>query len=173
MGSAKSSASRVGGKPAVEEAVDPAIERRIVERVHAEMHAALLGAGKFQALGSLHGPDLFHLERDLGMELEAEGAATAAEALHRIALAGGEQLAAIGDGHPLAMPLVDFHRRFDPVAAGFCRFDAGIARHVFGQLAAKVGAKAVEVVTAFFEQSADPAGPRMLLMNHNRYFFGL
>src|SRR6266481_3181198 len=105
MGSAKSSASRVGGKPAVEEAVDPAIDRRIVERVHGEMHAALLGAGKFQTLGSLHGPDLFHLEHDLGMELEAEGIGPAAKALDWIALVGRQQLTAIGNGHALAMPL--------------------------------------------------------------------
>src|SRR5437763_14515643 len=123
MGSAKSLASHVGGEPAVEEAVDPAVERRIVERVHGEMHAALLCAGKFQTLGSLHGPDLLHLERDLGMELEAESTRTAAEALDGIAFVGRQQLAAVGDGHALAMPVVDFHRRLEPCRSGFGRLD--------------------------------------------------
>src|SRR5688500_5448213 len=73
----------VGRQPAVEEAVDPAVDWRIVEGVHAEMDAALLDAGLFQAL-RIERPDLLHLQRHLGMELEAEGVGAATEALHRV-----------------------------------------------------------------------------------------
>src|SRR5205085_6190923 len=241
MGWAKSSDSRVGGEPTIEEAIDPTVERRIVERMHGKMNAALLGAGKFQTLGSRHGPDLLHLERDLGMKLEAEGIRAATEPLHRVALAGRQQLAAIGNGHAFAMPLVDLHRRLEPHAAGLGRLDidiadfdaafgmrrdlatrrarqelrteaeaeightrfdhlgdpvelafdagqgaaivgrhrpaedhhAGIVRHVVRQIAAEAGAKAMEFVTALLEKGADATGSGMLLMNHDRYFFGL
>src|SRR6185369_16542959 len=98
---------------AVEKAVDPAVEWRIVEGMHAEMHAALLDAGLLQAL-RIQRPDLLHLQRHLGVELEAEGVGTAAKALHRISGVGGQKLAAIRDDHALAMPLVDFHRSLEP-----------------------------------------------------------
>src|SRR6185437_5025063 len=118
---------RIGGQPAVEEAVDPAPERRIVERMHGEMHAALLGARRLQALRRLHGPHALHLERDLGMELEAERARAPAEALYRIALAGGEKLAAVRQGHAFAMELIDLHRALEPAAAGLGRLDLDVA----------------------------------------------
>src|SRR5712672_791770 len=76
---------RVGRQPAIEKAVDPAVERRIVERVHGEMHAALLGARHLQSLTSRERPDLFHLQSDLGMELETESVLAMAEGLNRIA----------------------------------------------------------------------------------------
>src|SRR5262245_44690435 len=241
MGWAKSSTSRVGGEPAIEEAIDPAVERWIVERVHAEMHAALLGTGKFQTLGSHPRPDLLHLECDLGVEREAEGIGPAAEPLHRITLVGRQELAAIGNGNAFAMPLVDLYRCLEPLASRFSRLDVdishfdvplgmrrdlaaggarqelcaetqaevghtrldhlgypielaldaiegtaivgrhrpaedhhtGIFRHVFRQLAAEVGAKAVQLVAALLEEDADTAGSGMFLMDYNRYFFGL
>ena len=49
---------------------------------------------------------------------------------------------------------------------------AGIVRHVFGQVAAEIGAKAMELVTALFEEGADPSGPRMLLMHDDCYLLG-
>src|SRR5882762_10706929 len=69
----------VSRQPAIEEAVDPAVDWRVVEGVHAEMHAALLDAGLLQAL-RIERPDLLHLQRHLGVELEAEGVGSAAEA---------------------------------------------------------------------------------------------
>jgi len=91
------------------------------------MHAALLGARRLQALRRLHGPHALHLERDLGMELEAERARAPAEALYRIALAGGEKLAAVRQGHAFAMELIDLHRRFDPAPTSLGRLDVDIA----------------------------------------------
>src|SRR6266851_1242085 len=231
---------RVGRQPAVEKAVDPAVERRIVEWVHGEMHAALLGTRHLQPLGSLERPDLLHLQSDLGMELETERVLAMAEGLNRIALVGRQQLAAIGDRHALAMPLIDLHRRLEPLATGRGGLDidiadldqslgmrtdsaasgagqqlgaqaqteegdarlddlgnpfefaldagqgaaivgrhraaedhhAGIVRHVFGQVAAEIGAKAVKLVTALFEEGADPTGSRMLLVHDDCYLLG-
>src|SRR5882757_3504510 len=236
----RGSKSRVGRQPAVEKAVDPAVERRVVERMHGEVHAALLGAGKFQTLGGFHRPDLFHLESDLGMELEAEGILAVPKGLDGIGLVGRQQLTALGDPHALAMPLVDLHRRLEPFAAGSRRLDvdiahldlavgmrtdpaaggpgqqlgaqaeaeegdaglddlgnpvelaldagqgaaivgrhraaedhhAGIVRHVFGQVAAEIGTKAMELVTALFEEGADPTGSRMLLVHDDCYLLG-
>src|SRR5712664_758489 len=236
----RGSQPRVGRQPAVDEALDPAVERRIVERMHGQMHATLLGARQFQALGGFHGPDLFHLQGDLGMKLEAEGVVAVAKGLDRVGLVGRQKLAARRDPHALAVPLVDLHRRFDPFAAGFGRLDvdvanldlalgmraypaaggagqqlgaeakaeewharldhlgnpvqlaldagqraaivgrhrtaenhhAGIVGHVFRQVAAEVGAEAVELVTALLEEGADPTGPRMLLVHDDRYPFG-
>ena len=112
---------------AIKKAVDPAVERRVVERMHGEVHAALLGAGKFQTLGGFHRPDLFHLQSDLGMELEAEGVLAVPKGLDGIGLVGRQQFAALGDPHALAMPLVDLHRRLEPFAAGSRRFDVDVA----------------------------------------------
>src|SRR5690349_16683065 len=97
--------------------------------MHAEMHAALLRARHPEALGSRGGerPDALHLERDLGMELEAERVLAAAKALHRIGVVGRQQLAARGQLHALAMPLIHFHRPRKPRAAGFGRLDADVA----------------------------------------------
>src|SRR5829696_1451129 len=229
----------VGRQPAVEEAADPAVDWRIVEGVHAEMDAALLDAGLLQAL-RIQRPDLLHLQGHLGMELEAEGVGAATEALHRIGVVGGQKLAAVGDMHAFAMPLVDLHRPLEPDTARFGRLDvdianldraagmgtdtpaegacqelgakaeaeighacfdhlgnpvelaldageraavvgrhrpaedhhAGIVRHVFGQVAAEIGAEAIELVTALLEEGADPTGPRVLLVHDDRYFLG-
>src|SRR6185436_14487563 len=49
---------------------------------------------------------------------------------------------------------------------------AGIVRHVFGQVAAEIGAEAMELVAARLEQGADPAGPRMLLVHDDRNLVG-
>src|SRR6185295_9753977 len=49
---------------------------------------------------------------------------------------------------------------------------AGIVRHVFGQVAAKIWAEAMELVTALLEEGANPAGPRLLLVHDDRYFLG-
>src|SRR6185503_15759533 len=84
----------VGRQPPVEEAVDPAVDWRVIERMHAEMDAALLRARHLEALSGRERPHALHLERDLGMELQAEGVLAAAEALNRINVVGREQLAA-------------------------------------------------------------------------------
>src|SRR3990167_2593377 len=118
--------SSVRPQPAIEETVDPAIERRIVERVHGQMHAALLGTRHLDALGSLERPDFLHLQRDLGMKLEPERIATVTEGLHGVAIVGGQQLAACRHLHAFAMPLVDLHRRPDPIAAGLGGLDIDI-----------------------------------------------
>src|SRR6266851_3680681 len=236
----RGSNSGVSRQPAVEKAIDPAVERRVVEGMHGEMHAALLGAGKFQTLGGFHCPNLFHLPSDLGMELEAEGVLAVSKGLDRIGLVGRQELAALGDPHALAMPLIDLHRRLEPFATGRSRFDvdvahldlavgmrtdpaaggpgqqlraqakaeegnarlddlrnplelaldarqgaaivgrhraaedhhAGIVRHVCGQIAAEIWAKAMKLVTALFEEGADPTGSRMLLVHDDCYLLG-
>src|SRR6185312_5258043 len=96
--------------------------------MHAEMHAALLDARQLEALDGPAGerPDALHLERDLGMELEAEGVVAAAKALHRIGVVGRQQLAARRQLHALAMPLIHFHRPREPRAARLGRLDVDI-----------------------------------------------
>src|SRR4029077_471682 len=49
---------------------------------------------------------------------------------------------------------------------------AAIVRHVFGQVAAEVRAKAMELVTAPFEERADPTGSRMLLVHDDCNLLG-
>src|SRR5262249_1061406 len=100
---------RVGRQPAVEEALDPAIQWRIVQGRHGQEHPAPLAAGKLQSLRRFQSPDMLHLERDLGMELEAEGVRPVAERLHRKRVVGGEKLAAARQLHAFSMPLVDLH----------------------------------------------------------------
>ncbi len=98
FGGNPSAVRSVGRQPAIEEAVDPAVEWRIVEGVHGEVHAALLDAGHcFRRSEAFSVQISFISRRHFGMELEAEGVGAAAEALHRIGVVGGQQLAAIGD----------------------------------------------------------------------------
>src|SRR5215831_12029436 len=122
---------RVRRQPAVEKTFDPAVQRRVVKGMHRQMHAALLGTGKFQSLRRFQRPDVLHLERDLRMELEAEGVGAAAESLHREDVVGRQQLAAVGKPHAFAMPLIDLHRRLDPVTAHGGGLDVDIAHFGF------------------------------------------